>query len=195
MKMLRALRQRAIIGVVVAALLLLLLAFWLIDRTVARDLTQLENMLVSQRQSLTLLQEPGPTTVALLATLTTTQAFADQILAAAPPTGINWPQVVAGIDRYDANQLVLMSVTQVARQLTLTGSAASEDAVVAYREQLEASADFTSVVLQSLRVIPAVTVTPAATKTPPPVSAVPVPAFLAPGVSRADFVIIIELDQ
>jgi hypothetical protein len=195
MSALRALRQSAIIGVVALALLLLLLAFWLIERTVARDLAQLENTLAGRRQTLALLQEPGPTTIALQATLTTTSAFADQILAAAPPLGINWPQVVTGVDQYDPNQLALVSVTQVNRQLTLSGAAASEDAVVAYREQLEANADFASVVLQSLRVIPAVTVTPAATTTPRAAPAVPLPAFLAPGAGRADFVIIIELDQ
>ncbi len=201
---LRALRQLVVLGVVVLALLLLLLAFTLINRSAQTDVAQAEATLSALRGELIQLQTPQPTVQALMATLTTTHVLAEQIRAAAPPASLDWPALIAALDRYDPNRIVLTTLTQVDQRITLTGLAANDEAVVAYTQAIEESGYFAAVVLQSLRIIPAPTATPAPTValTPPaPSAAVAAPApalqppFLAAATTIADFVIIVEVDQ
>ncbi len=199
---LRALRQWVVLGVVILALALLLLAFFLIRRSVQSDLARGEATLSALQEERLQLQTPLPAVQALMGTLTTTRALADQIQAAAPPIGINWPLIMAPFERYDPNRLLLTSLTQVDNHITLTGLAANEEVVVGYTQAIEESDRFASVVLQSLRIVAAPTATPPPTValTPLPLTLLPPtpvgqPPFLSAGTTLADFVIIVELEQ
>ena len=197
---LRALRQWVALGAVILALLLLLLAFVLVNRSVQNDLARGEATATALGQEQQELQNPGPTVEAMRATLTTTRALADQILTAAPPVGILWPQVISVLDRYDPNRLALTSLTQVENRITVTGLAADDEVVVAYAQALEESKRFVTVVLQSLLIVPAPTAPPpptAAVTPVPPSAVVPAiqPPFLTSANTLANFVIIVEVDQ
>lgn len=199
---LRALRQLVVLGVVILALTLLLLAFLLIRRSVQSDLVRGEATLSALLEERLQLQTPQPAVQALMGTLTTTQILADQIQAAAPPPGLDWPTIMAALDRYDPNRLALTSLTQLDTHITLTGLAANDEVVVAYAQAIEESERFAAVVIQSLRVVAAPTATPPPTValTPLPLTLVPStpigqPPFLTAGTTLADFVIIVELEQ
>lgn len=87
---------------------------------------------------------------------------------------VNWPAAMAAISNYDPAQIVLLSVTQNEREITLKGRAASDPAVAAYARSLEGSGIFERVVIQSLKTLAtpfaplASTPTPTATPTPGP---------------------------
>jgi len=198
LQQLHNLRQAAAFGIVILALLLLLLAFSLIASSLQNDVTQVEATLIALQADLLQLQTPSPAIQAMMTTLTTTQALADQIQASAPPAGIPWPQVVAALDRYDTNRIVLISLTQVDNRITLTGLAANDEVVVAYTRAIEEGNLFAAVMLQSLQIIPAPTATPTPTAPTTPASSPALavqPPFLATATTLADFVIVIELNQ
>ncbi len=199
---LRNVRRTTVFGFVAVALLLLLGTFALINRNVKRDVEELQTTYTAKQDQLLRLQTPAPAVLALQETLTTTRALAEEIAAAVPPAGIPWAPAIAALEGYDPNRLVLTSLTQANNRITLTGQAADDEAVVAYTRAIEASGRFASVVVQSLRIVPAPTATPLpnATATTAPGAALPpatptLPPFLATATTLADFVIYVELDQ
>lgn len=196
---LRSIRKRTVEGVVIVALLLLLVAFILVDRRLQNDVAQAEVTLVALQRELFSLQTPEPPVLALMSTLTTTRALAEQIRVAAPANVIYWPQLATALGQYNPERILLTSLTQVERRMTITGQASSEEAVVAYAQAIEASALFRTVAVQSIRIVPAPTATPLATGTATPAATlVPqatLPAFFAAATTLADFVIIVELNE
>lgn len=195
---LRSIRKRTVEGIVIGALLLLLAAFMLVDRRIQSDVTQAEVTLGALQRELSALQTPAPPILAMMGTLTTTRALAEQIRGAAPTAVIDWPQLAMTLSQYDPNRVLLTSLTQVDRRMTITGQAVTEEAVVAYAQAIEASALFRTVAVQSIRIVPAPTATPPATGTVTPAAspaAQPtLPAFFVSTTTLADFVIIVELN-
>lgn len=202
---LRTLRKATVLGFVLVALLLLLVAFWLVDRSIQEDIRTAEATVSTLQTELRQLQTPAPPMLALMSTLTTTRSLAEQIRLAVPTSGVNWPQVIEALARYDTARVMVTSLTEANRQITITGQAFNDEAVVAYAQAIEDSNLFTTVVVQSIRVIPAPTATPLPTGSPTPgapsaaASAAPstevtIPPLLATATTLAEFVIIVELD-
>lgn len=199
LQQLRGLRKGTVLGIVIVALLLILLVFALVDRSIQSDVTQAELTLTALDSELIHLQTPAAPVLTMMSTLTTTRALAEQIRLAAPAGGINWPQTIGALEQYDAETIMLTSLTQVDQRISITGQAVNEDVVVAYAQTMEKSNLFAAVVVQSIRMIPAPTATPLATASPPALPAAQSsvsapPKFLATATNLADFVIIIELD-
>ena len=195
LQQLRRLRQLTMLGLVMGALVLLLVAFALMARSIQSEVTQAEATLMTVQAELLQRQTPAPAMLSLMATLTQTRALAAQIRAAAPPASIHWPQMIAALERYDPNVIALRSLTQVEQQITLTGQAANDEAVVAYTQAIEATEHFATVVLQSLSRIPP-SVAPAGTGGEATDSAIQAtdPPFLD-SPSLVEFVIIVELSE
>jgi len=192
LQQLRVLRQWIVLGAILLALLLLLLAFTLINRSLQADLVRGQATLTALQVEQQQLQTPLPALQILMSTLTTTRSLADQIQGAAPPAGIDWPPLMAALDQYDPNRLVINSLTQVENRMTITGFASNDEVVVAYTQAIEKSERFGSVVLQSLRVVAAPTATPLPT-TPSAVAASAQPSFLTAEATFVEFVIIVEV--
>ena len=182
---LQLLRQAAVIGLVMFSLLILLLALYLISTSVQNDIARSEANVASLQNQVLRLQTPAPAVQELLTTLSNTLTLADKLTAARPPTGHNWPTLVAALGNYDPAALTLTALRQDGNRITLTGQAGNDSSVVAYVHRLEGTKLFTSVVLESIVLL---------TPTPPPTAAAnatTTPAGAAPTV--VNFVITIEL--
>jgi len=182
MQQIRLLRQAVIIGLVAFSLLMLFLAVFLIVASVRRDIAQSEANLATVQERLLRLRTPAPELQELMTTLTNTQSLANKLTAAGPPVGIQWPAVVTVLSNYNPTALTLTSLTQVENRITLMGQAVDDVVVVEYTRMLDTSDLFSTVVLQSLTLIPPATPATGATPTP-----------LAPAAERVEFVIILEL--
>lgn len=195
LQQLRRLRQLTMLGLVMGALVLLLVAFALMARSIQSEVTQAEATLMTVQAELLQRQTPAPAMLSLMATLTQTRALAAQIRAAAPPASIHWPQMIAALERYDPNVIALRSLTQVEQQITLTGQAANDEAVVAYTQAIEATEHFATVVLQSLSRIPpsVATAGTGGEATDSAIQATDPPFLDSP--SLVEFVIIVELSE
>lgn len=179
---LRRFRQALVIGLMTFSLLILLFSLYLISASVQNDITRSEaNLTVAQAQVLRL-QTPAPEVQTYLKTLTDTVALADNLVAARPPLGRNWPAIVAQISSYNPTAITLTSLTQVDRRITLTGQAVNDVSVVDYVHTLEQSPLFTDVVLESIILL---------TPTPVPTQAATGP--VAATAAFVNFVITIEL--
>ncbi|MEZ4734968.1 MAG: PilN domain-containing protein [Caldilineaceae bacterium] len=182
MQQVRTLRQAVAMGLVAFSLLLLFLAAFLITTSVRNDINRSEANLATVQERLFRLRTPSPERQELLTTLTNTQSLANRLTAARPPGGIQWPAVVTVLSNYNAGALTLTSLTQVENRITLMGQAVDDVVVVEYARMLDTSDLFSTVVLQSLALIP-----------PPPPAAGATPTPLAPAAERVEFVIILEL--
>ncbi len=170
----RSLRQRIVFGLLAFSLLIFTLALALIAASVRNDVALSEANLSALQDSMIQLSTPSAEVQELTTTLSETMALANQLEAAAPELGVNWPAVIAVIDRYDPAALTLTALTQIDKQITLTGQAVNSTVAVNYRAMLEESGLFTEVVPKSLKLATPATGTTAATET-------------------VDFVIILEL--
>lgn len=182
---LQLLRQAAVIGLVMFSLLILLLALYLISTSVQNDIARSEANVASLQSQVLRLQTPAPAVQELLTTLSNTLTLADKLTAARPPTGHNWPTLVAALGNYDQAALTLTALRQDGSRITLTGQAGNDSSVVEYVHRLEGTKLFTSVVLESIVLL---------TPTPPPTAAAnatTTPAGAVPTV--VNFVITIEL--
>lgn len=190
---LRLLRQGIVLGLVAFSLLILLLALYLIVASVRNDVARSEANLGAAQNRLLQVSAPAPEVQALMATLTTTISLTQQLKAARPPMGLNWPAVVAALANYPPDTIILTSLTQVDNNITLTGQAVNDVVVVDYAHRLEASPLFASVVLQSLTLITAPTPAPTAARAnAAPATVVPAPT-VTPG--SVNFIIMIELSR
>ncbi len=147
----RALRQRVVFGLLVFSLLTFALALILIAASVRNDIGLAEANLNALQDDIIRLSTPSAEVQALTTTLSDTRALANQLEAAAPPVGANWPTVIAVIDRYDPAAITLISLIQTDNRITLSGQAINDAVVVDYEKLLRESGLFNSVVLQSLK--------------------------------------------
>ena len=170
----RSLRQRVVFGLIAFSLLVFTVALALIAASVRNDVALSEANLSALQDRMIQLSTPSAEVQELTATLSETMTLANQLEAAAPELGVDWPTVMAVIDRYDPATLTLTSLTQTDKQITLTGQAANSTVAVNYKAMLEGSGLFTSVVPQSLKLATPATGTTAAAET-------------------VDFVILVEL--
>ncbi|NLF79261.1 MAG: hypothetical protein GX573_26500 [Chloroflexi bacterium] len=109
---------------------------------------------------------------------------------------IDWPAVIASVSNYHDDYMVVLGISQVDRQLTLSGRAWNEQTVLDYAGRLEASGYFASVLVQylSANVVPTPTpprATPAATSEPS--GSTPAPTVTPGRIKYVEFVIVVKL--
>jgi hypothetical protein len=148
---LRALRQSVVLWLVIFGLLSLVLALYLISANVRDDIALSGTTLRSVQDTLIRLTTPPPEVQSLTATLTTTLDLADQLEAARPPAGVDWPAVMAFVSNYNPTEITLTSLTQADNRIILTGQAIHELAVVEYVNRLKQSNLFADVITQSVK--------------------------------------------
>jgi len=176
----RSLRQTVAFGLLAFGLLLFALAVALIAASVRNDIALSAANLSALQDEMLSLSTPSAEVQELTVTLSNTRVLADQLAAAAPPLGANWPAVIAVIDRYDPAAITLTALTQTDNSITLSGQAVNDFAVVEYEKMLKESGVFANVILQSLK-----RTTPAAASAPATVTVA--------SAETVEFVIMIEL--
>lgn len=176
----RSLRQTVAFGLLAFSLLLFALAVALIAASVRNDIALSAANLSTLQDEMLSLSTPSAEVQELTVTLSNTRVLADQLAAAAPPLGANWPAVIAVIDRYDPAAITLTALTQTDNSITLSGQAVNDFAVVEYEKMLKESGLFANVILQSLK-----RTTPAAASAPATVTVA--------SAETVEFVIMIEL--
>jgi Tfp pilus assembly protein PilN len=116
------------------------------------------------------------------------RATLDQVLArideiegayeAVAPQQMVWAEVLRAIEEAIPEGVVLTSLSQSARQITLAGTASDHTKVQVLKANLENSGFFSSVTIQSVVALPTPTPTPTSTPVPPPMptpTSTPVP--------------------
>jgi hypothetical protein len=171
---------------------------YLIATTVEGEVTRLEANLGSVRASLTHVPTPVPQVQELQNALTRVQAQANQINAILPSllaAHTDWPAIMSAIGNYDPNQIALTSLTSTGTHITLSGLAVDESAVMTFADNLDRSALFSRVVVQSIQMVPTpvvtwtitpgITVIPIPTEPPPPLPTpmIPSPTPCGAGIS------------
>ena len=147
-------RKTIILWLVAIGLAILLFPVYLVFNQIENDTVQVEIELRSVGDRILAANTPAPAAQALMNKLAQVEQLTAALQSAAPPTGVNWPAVIAAIDNYDRAELALISLSQAGDQITLTGRAVDNLIVGRYTENLASSAVFSSVNLQSLRLVP-----------------------------------------
>lgn len=119
---------------------------------------------------------------------------------------VNWASVMAVLNNYNQSLMSLISLVQNENLVIITGRADKEATVIAYQQTLEASNQFSRIVVQSMSLAqlptPTLTPTPTPTSTPTPdpsatpsTSIVPTstPAPLPTPETVIEFVILVEV--
>lgn len=166
-------RGPIVLWMIAAGLVILLVPLALAASTIRNDAQRVSADLVSIRQSLTSIPTPLPEVQELTSSLAQLQAQAaqiDVILATLTATRTNWLAIMTALGNYNPDQIVLSSLAQAGSQITIGGKAVDDASVVDYVHVLEASGQFSSVILQSVRTLATLpaTITPTSTPTPTP---------------------------
>ncbi len=166
-------RWAARVGIVLWLVLAILLVFGLLlllfSARLRDESARLQADWVTARAALTNVPTPPPSVRELQETLQHAQAQATQIAALRPTFDaprLDWGAVMTAIANYAPERITLLAVEHAGKTLTLTGTAISQDAAIAYARSLEQSNLFARVTLQSIQILP----TPVFTPTPAPPS-------------------------
>lgn len=154
-----------ILWLIMFGLLLLFVPLYLFAAAIGANANQLQSELDQAQLDLVSGPTPDLTTVAIQTEVSQVVAEAselDAVQASLDNQQTDWPAIIAAINSYQTGPISLTGVTQTDNRLTITGAAASDAAVIAYAQQLEASGQFQRVIVQSIALLP----TPQATATP-----------------------------
>jgi Tfp pilus assembly protein PilN len=176
-------RQLLLLWLIAGSLLLALVPFGLLSRSLQDDILAAEAEIEQIQNQLAEEPTPPPDVQPLLATLEAVQQQITQIEEAADSISgahVYWPAVMDAVRQYDSLQLTLTALNQEERQIILKGEAVNDAAVVDYTQSLEASGLFSRVLIQSINLLNrealTATATLAATITPLPPTTVTVTA-------------------
>ena len=181
-----------LIWTIAAALLVLAIPGFILSRQYAGYTDTLNAQLTQAQRDLEALRTPAPELVALNAELNDTQWALDELTFVRPTIVArdrNWPQVLGAILQFDPDEIALTGAFQDESDLTLSGMAVSQDAVLNYATMLESAGVFDRVIVQSID-RSALPFEPMPLSTPAPSgaqgTATPVPgATISPGASPA----------
>lgn len=157
---LRATRQTIVLQVLALGLVALAVPLYLVFGQLRDDVTQTERQLTEVQANLTALSTPSAEVQQLSDQVAQTEALLDALATAPPPVGVDWPQLASAIAGYDAQKIVLVTLTEADNGIILEGRAVDNAAVVAYIKALSASPLFLDIERQSVRTVPAPDVTP-----------------------------------
>ena len=138
-------RQLTLLWLIAGSLLLALLPFGLLSRSLGSDIQAAGAELAQIQAQLRESPTPPPDVVPLLATLETLQQQVEQLESTAGTlrrASINWSIVADTVRQYDPQQLTIVALTQERRQIVLKGEAIRDEVVVDYKQSLEASGLF-----------------------------------------------------
>jgi len=119
-----------------------------------KETTRLASTIQEVEATLTAIAQPDATTQALHQALNESVISAEQMEMVAQQLqegDIDWADVMSILSNYDPRRLVLTSLSQEGNRITLVGLATDEEAVVGYVRNLEKSALFSQVTLQSMK--------------------------------------------
>ena len=170
---------------IAVGLVVLFVPLYLIASSIRNDVARVNGQLQLVYKSLTAVPTPGPEVQKLMTAVAQIDAPAKEIRDAQATIIANhtdWQSVMSAIGNYDSNQLTLIALNQNGNQITLNGRAASDSAVTAYVRMLESSNLFSSVKLQSIKVIGTPTVSPLNTVLPPLATLTPATSTAPPNV-------------
>ncbi|WP_420627518.1 PilN domain-containing protein [Candidatus Leptofilum sp.] len=172
----------------VLGLVVLFIPLYLMSNTLGGEVAQLESDLLPLQTVLASTPDPPPQAQGLIVTLTAVHNQTDQmngILTTLEAQNVDWNAAMNAINNVDETALTLSGIEQTGNQLVIRGRAANEGFVIEYASQLEASGQFSQVIIQSVAQIaepfqsptptvplPTATVAPVQTNTPAP-TAVP----------------------
>ncbi|MCL6431945.1 MAG: PilN domain-containing protein [Anaerolineae bacterium] len=160
------------------------LPLYLTSAALREEVAHLDHERKSLRATIGAASTPLPEALALQQTLTHLEASMgqlDQLRPTLESASIRWPAVVAAIGGRDPARIVLQSVTQKGREITLKGRASDAPAVARYASDLEASGLFERVAVQSLRALASPFVTPTGASGPSPTETSTPTATAGPG--------------
>jgi Tfp pilus assembly protein PilN len=150
MQRLQSLRTMIVLWLVVLALGVILIPLMLIAGWVRDDRARLESELLSIQTAISDASLPSTEVTALGVEVSHIEQLITVMQTATVPSSINWPVVVDAIDEYEQVAITLSSLTQTGNQLTITGRAEGNDAVVRYQQSLLDSGAFADVVIISM---------------------------------------------
>ena len=151
---LQTLRTQIVIWLIVLALGIALIPLMLINSWVRSDLARLETQLMAVQNALSGATSPSAELMKLDAEITGVEQLISTIQTVTIPSGVNWPQVVAAVEQFDATAIEITSFTQTPDKIQITGRATSNDAVVRFQQQLLDSGVFKDVVVISMSTVP-----------------------------------------
>jgi hypothetical protein len=163
-------RRPTILWLVALGLLVLFVPLYLVATAVRADTQRLESELSQLQMAEVGGPAANPTVDALQTRVVEAQIESDSLAAVQSSQGaqqVDWPAVVDAI-KTDTNQITLLGVEQIDNRLTISGEAADDTAVIAYAQELEASGQFSRVVVQSITLLPTPhpVITPTTSPTP-----------------------------
>ncbi|MCA9956303.1 MAG: PilN domain-containing protein [Anaerolineales bacterium] len=155
----------------VLALVILFIPLYLTSRSLADDVVKLETELFGQQTAVAAAPNLPPEDAPLLVTLTAVHDQSAQIDALVPTLAaenVDWLAALSVINDGNSSEIRLTGLEQSGSQLLIRGQAASDEAVAAYTQMLEASGRFAAVEVQSVVpvAVPFMSPTPAPTATP-----------------------------
>ncbi|HXF61795.1 MAG TPA: PilN domain-containing protein [Caldilineaceae bacterium] len=157
LRQIRTVRRKIVLQITALGLVALAIPLSLIFSQVQNELAQLDRELATLQDRLTAASTPSPQAQTLTAQLNQIESLYSSLSAVAPPLGVQWPAVVAAIDRYDRQHITVVSLTQSERRLVLEGRATDNTVVVRYLQDLTASPLFASVEIESMTLMEAAT--------------------------------------
>jgi len=186
--------SRLIQWLILLSLAVLFVPLYLVSMTIKQDSGSLGIQATGLAVTLAGTMRPSGAEQSLNSTLVQIRAQINALGAIQPTLAANrldWPSVMTVIGGYDQTQLVLISVTQNGKTITLVGQAVDENAVMAYAQLLKDSKQFNRVTVQGIVIKPSPTVTPSVTPsaTPSP-TPTPLPSITPGAVPSATATIV-----
>lgn len=176
--------RAVVLWLVALGLAISFVPLYLFSITIKDDVTRLDADLRPLQTAVASTPAPLSQEQALSERLTELQTQTDQIDSLLPTLAqrdTNWSDVMAAINNYSDAELTLTALSQSDKQLTLRGHAVDDSAVVAYARRLEASGQFSGVVVQSIVLLS----TPFSSSTPAPATETPIPSPTAVATGTA----------
>ena len=152
----RSKKERAGLLLILAGLVVLALPFYLVYNTLSgreqEAATEIETLAIALNATAT----PDSQIETLQAQLEVAQANRDALITITNELNAQtdaWPEILNALANYDATQLRLEEISQSESQIVLQGSAVNDQVVMDYTQNLQDSACFERVVIQSIQVV------------------------------------------
>ncbi|WP_420642396.1 PilN domain-containing protein [Candidatus Leptofilum sp.] len=161
----------------VLGLVILFIPLYLMSNSLGNEVTRLEGKVVPLQTALASTLGPQSEAEGLIVTLTAVHdqtAQMNSILTTLKAENVDWNAVMSAINDVSESELALTGVEQAGDQLIIRGRAAGDAFVNAYASQLEASGQFSQVIIQSVSQIAEPFLSPTPTLPPPTATATPV---------------------
>src|SRR5579871_6359686 len=163
--------SRLIQWLVVIGLAVMFVPLYLVSATVKADNEPLTTQVANIDATLAGTLGPNAVEKSLNSTLVKLQQQSNGLDSARPTISANrvdWPSMMAIIGGYDQTHVVLISVVQNGKTITVSGQADDENAVMGYAQSLKDSNQFVRVIVQGIDIKPSPTATATSTPTPTP---------------------------